>query len=392
MRICINAAAANQGGAVTHLANLLPHLAELDSDDHFLVIAPGPTLERLADVLRNPRFEAEVYPHPPVQFTRRVVFDQLHVPVIARRYRADLLFSSNGFGTLLSGCREALLIRNSVYFSRRLEERLRQLGRAPRDLILRRAWSVLSIRAANAVLFPTKAMQTRVEKFVSLERKTTRVLHYGFDRDRFFSAAQPEPSVLDPILEWRASGRRVLLYVSGYAVHKNFETAIEGLASLLGDGVDVGLVLTASKQPFGEMDEFDALLQRIRELGIEGHVYMPGQLVWSQLHAIYAASDIHLWPSFLESFGHPLVEAMARGLPSVAADIEVNREILQDAAVYFDPFDARACAQSIREVIEDADATERMKRVALERAGGFSWRVHAEALSTFFASLTSTTR
>ena len=33
MRICINAAAANQGGAVTHLANLLPHLAELDSDD-----------------------------------------------------------------------------------------------------------------------------------------------------------------------------------------------------------------------------------------------------------------------------------------------------------------------------------------------------------------------
>jgi len=52
--------------ATTHLTNLLRHLAGLDSDDRFLVIAPGPTLERLADVLRNPRFEAEVYPHPPV--------------------------------------------------------------------------------------------------------------------------------------------------------------------------------------------------------------------------------------------------------------------------------------------------------------------------------------
>ena len=88
MRICINAAAANQGGAVTHLTNLLPNLAGLDTNDHYLGIAPQPTLDRLAGVLEDSRFEAEVYPHPPVQSVRRITFDQFRVPIIARRYRA----------------------------------------------------------------------------------------------------------------------------------------------------------------------------------------------------------------------------------------------------------------------------------------------------------------
>ncbi|MCH2171990.1 glycosyltransferase [Myxococcota bacterium] len=389
MRICINAAAANQGGAVTHLTNLLPNMAALENDDHFLVIAPQPTLDRLADVLQDPRFEFESYPYPPVQLARRITFDQVHVPMIARRYGADLLFSSNGFGSLVNHRPEALLIRNPVYFSRSLEQRLRELGRSTRDLTLRRTWSALSVRAANAALFPTKAMEKRVQRFVSLKRKTTRVLHYGFDRQLFFSGDQPEPSILEPIQAWRASGRRILLYVSGYAVHKNFETGIESLARLLDEGIDLGLVLTASWKPFGEMAEFDAMLQRIRELGIEEHVYMPGQLAWPQLHAIYAAADIHFWPTFLESFGHPMVEAMASGLPSVAADTDVNREILQDAASYFAPFDHRACADSIRKVMEDHGSTEDMKRAAVERAGHFSWRSHAESLSSFFSDLIS---
>ena len=393
MRICVNAAAANQGGSVTHLLNLLPELATLDTDDHYLVIAPDSTLECLANVLKDPRFDAEIYPHPPGRhIARRVVFDQFNVPAIARRYRADLLFSVNGFGTLMPGCHEALLVRNLIYFSRLLEKKLPELKRSPRDLQLRRAWSLISIRAASAVIFPTEAMQKRVENFISLARKRTRAIHYGFDQDRFFTDEQPEKSVLAPMRKWRESGRQILLYVSGYAVHKNFETAVEALASLLADGVDVGLVLTAEWTPHGEMAQFEAMMQRMRELGIEEHILMTGQLKWSQLHAVYAAADIHLWPTFLESFGHPMVEAMASRLPTVSADTDTNREILCDSAVYFDPFDHVACARAIRYVIENADATERLKRAAEERAEHFSWQAHARDLRAFFADLADAQR
>ena len=387
MRICINASAANQGGSVTHLLNLLPQLAKLDSEDRYLVLAPRTTLERLDGVLSDPIFDSEEYPFLPAQLGRRIIFDQFNVPALARRYGADLLFSSNGFGTLASGRPEALLVRNSIYFSQTLEEKLQELGRSRRDLRLRRAWTLLSIKSSSGCLFPSKAMQNRVEHYVSLAGRRAKAIHYGFDRDQFFTDAQPEESVLAPMRSWSASGRKILLYVSGYAVHKNFETAIEALASLLAEGVDVGLVLTAEWKPYGEMVEFDAMMQRIRELGIEQHIQMTGLLPWSQLHAVYSAADIHLWPSFLESFGHPMLEAMASGLPSVAADTEINREILCEAGVYFDPFDPLACAGAIREALEDSSTEQTLQRAAEARSMHFSWATHAESLRAFFADL-----
>lgn len=388
MRICINAAAANQGGAVTYLLNLLPQLALLDSDDRYLVVAPESTLERLAAVFADPRFQGERYPHPPGRFARRVLFDQWDVPSIARRFRADLLYSSNGFGSIVHACPEALLVRNSIYFSKTLEQKLRALGRSTRDLRLRRAWSHLSMRRASGVLFPTRAMQNRVARFVSLTGKPTRAIHYGFDSDRFFSGQRPAEDLLAPMRAWRAAGRTVMVFMSGYAVHKNIETAIEGLSVMLSSGADVGLVLTAEWKPFGEMVEFEAMLQRIRELGIEDHVYMPGLQPWAQLHAFYAEADLHLWPTFLESFGHPMVEAMASGLPTVAADTDVNREILEGAAQYFDPFDPAACARTIRDVVSEPSTSNRLREAATERVKHFTWSAHARELTGFFRELT----
>ncbi len=387
MRICINAAAANQGGAVTTLLNLLPQLVQLDSDDRYLIIAPDSTLERLAPVLADPRFEGERYPHSPGRFARRILFDQWDVPSIARRFRSDLLYSSNGFGSLVHACPEALLVRNSIYFSRTLEARLRGLGRSTRDLRLRRAWSLLSMRRASGVLFPTRAMQNRVARYVSLAGKATRAIHYGFDAEQFFGGGSPGEDLLAPMRAWRAAGRKVMVFMSGYAVHKNFETAIEALHSVVSGGTDVGLVLTAEWKPFGEMVEFEAMLQRIRELGLEDHLYMAGIQPWSRLHAFYAEADLHLWPTFLESFGHPMVEAMASGLPTVASDTEVNREVLGDAARYFDTFDPASCAEAIRSVISDRATSDRLREAAALRVAHFTWSAHARELSAFFGEL-----
>ena len=392
MRICINAAAANQGGAVTYLLNLLPQLARLEGDDRYLVIAPDATLERVAGVLDDSRFDYATYPHAPARFARRVLFDQVDVPSIARRFGADLLYSANGFGSLVTGRAEALLVRNSAYFSRLLEEKLRALDRSPRDLQLRRAWSLLSMRRASAVLFPSRAMQERVGDYISLSRKPTRAIHYGFDPSHFFTDQRPDESLLERLREWRGAGRRVLIYVSGYAVHKNFETAVEAMALLLSGGTDVGLLLTAEWKPFGEMVQFEAMMDRIRELGIEDRVLMPGQQEWAHLHALYSLSDVHLWPTLLESFGHPMLEAMASGLPTVASDTEVNREILADAGLYFDAIDASACAQSVRAVIEDDGLAERLKTAAADRVRDFTWRAHARALHDFFGEIAPSRR
>ena len=146
MKVCINAAGANIGGSYTYLASVLPELAKLDRGDRYLIVAPRPALDTFAKTLEAPCFDTECYPHPPLKQGRRMIFDQLQLPALARRYGAQVLFSSNGFGTFRGSCPEALLVRNALYFSPLLEEKLRAINRSPRDLALRRAWCRLSIR------------------------------------------------------------------------------------------------------------------------------------------------------------------------------------------------------------------------------------------------------
>ncbi len=249
-----------------------------------------------------------------------------------------------------------------------------------RPVQLRRLWSRLSIRGADSIVFPTRAMRDRVGDFVPLERKNTEVIHYGFDRHRFLAGEPADPDTLAPIASWQQLGRKALLYVAGYAIHKNFETAIEGLHQLLEDGMDVGLVLTAVHADWGDMVEFDSLLERIRDLGIENHIQMTGALPWSELHSLYAACDLFLFPSFLESFGHPMIEAMASGLPSVAAETPVNHEIFGDCALFFRPFDPQACANAVRKVLENDEMRRRLQRKGLQRVDEFSWPEHVRLM------------
>ena len=66
-RICISAAGANAGGAVTYLINLLSEFSRTETGDRYLVIAPQETLDVLSDSLQSPFIEAFTYPHPPVR-------------------------------------------------------------------------------------------------------------------------------------------------------------------------------------------------------------------------------------------------------------------------------------------------------------------------------------
>ena len=386
-RICISAAGANAGGAVTYLINLLSELKNSENEEHYLVIAPQETLDVLSDSLSSPFIEAHTYPHPPVRQLRRIAFDQFEVARLARRFSADVLFSANGFGTYQSPCPEALLVRNGLYFSRLLETRMESIQHSTRSIQLRRLWSRLSIRGADSVIFPTQAMQKRVGEFVSIPERKQGVIHYGFDRARFLSGESVGQETLAPIQAWQDVGRKALLYVAGYAIHKNFETAIEGLARLLEEGIDVGLVLTAVRADWGDMVEFDALMERIREIGIEDRVCLTGAIPWSRLHSLYAACDLFLFPSFLESFGHPMIEAMASGLPTVAADTAVNREILGEAALYFSTFDSNELTRRVRQVLEEEGLSDSLRARGLERAETFSWPEHAKRLRSHLLEL-----
>jgi glycosyltransferase involved in cell wall biosynthesis len=107
-----------------------------------------------------------------------------------------------------------------------------------------------------------------------------------------------------------------------------------------------------------------------------------GSLPYSMLHHLYRACDLYVTPAYAETFAHPLVEAMASGLPVIASDIAVHREICREAALYFPRFSAAVLAQRILQAVESPEKADSMRTLGLSRSRDFSWDKHVTELLT----------
>ena len=162
-------------------------------------------------------------------------------------------------------------------------------------------------------------------------------------------------------------------YVSKFGVQKNFDVVLRAVASLRRRH-PVRLTLTLNeREPW-----YATVAASIAELGLTDVVRNLGELDRGRMQSVYDELDVFVFPSLCESFGFPLVEAMARGLPVVAADIPSTREIGGSALDYFEPHDEAALAEAIVRVMNDPACYARQSERALVRSRNYSWSRSAE--------------
>ncbi len=187
-----------------------------------------------------------------------------------------------------------------------------------------------------------------------------------------------------------------LLHVSVYYEHKNLGTLFKALA-LLNEHAAQPFVLKTTANPLGETASVKEVFQSDKELAgrpeIAKWVEFIGLLPSDEAWHLYREADIFVFPSLTESFGLPLAEAMAHGLPVVASDTPASREICGDAAVYFQPIDPEDLAAKIREVSSNESLRKRLADAGRRRAATcFRWDGHARLLAAAFSRLMSARR
>ncbi len=112
---------------------------------------------------------------------------------------------------------------------------------------------------------------------------------------------------------------------------------------------------------------------RVREAAGGEPVRLTGYLSDARLDALMRGADALIHPSLYEGFGLVVVEAMARGVPVVAARATALPETGGDAAAYFDPLDVGDMAAAIRAVVGDRARHAELSRLGVARAARLSW-------------------
>ena len=114
-----------------------------------------------------------------------------------------------------------------------------------------------------------------------------------------------------------------------------------------------------------------------------------GAVPYEQILGYYRGAVAMVFPSLLETFGIPLLEAMLAGAPIVASDIPTFREIAGDAALYFPAGDPTALARAVARVGDDPEATRKRALAGSALAPEFSWKNSVDALCRVFESVLS---
>jgi glycosyltransferase involved in cell wall biosynthesis len=386
MHIFLNALAASAASGLTYVRNVVPHLG-CRADIKTTVLLSHSLREELADA---PKLVLEVAAGG-YSTGRRFWYEQGELPALLRRSKADVLISTGNFAIRHSPIPQILLSGNALYFSREFPRDLLQRGEWGTwlDLKIRSWFANRSIHWADCTVAPSEAFARQLQAWSG---RSVRAVHHGFDEELFRGDAGMLTGEVQRKLA-ATEGNLRLLHVSHYNYFRNFETLFRALTLLKKQlpGRKVKLVLTCELRPSADTATYDpkAAAAMIRDLGIEQDVVQLGVVPYRLVHHVYRACDFYVTAAYSESFAHPTVEAMSCGLPIVASELAVHREVCQDAALYAPCFSPEVFAQHVAELAQQPELAARMSARGLARAQNFSWRKHVDELLTIAADLGS---
>jgi glycosyltransferase involved in cell wall biosynthesis len=359
MRVAINLLTEdpeNPSGAHWFWTRVIPEMAKRLEFGEELYLLVSPKSRHLHEGY-GPNVFHITYPWSNERRIARTLSEHLYSPVRLSLSKIDV------FNTLMAPVVNpswSLVLHMKTMHAFTAPEALSPLTRAYRRLNYPR-----SAAAADAIIINSESLRSEIKKYLDIDDRKLRLIYEAVDHEVFRpgDAAAARAKVA-------AHGvtKPFVLFVSSLWPYKNCDGLLRAWALVRKDLPGRQLAIVG---PGRDVTYAAKLRSLVADLGIAGDVVFAGGVPLEETVQFYQAAEAFVYPSFNETFGLPILEAMACGCPVVTSDTSAMPETAGGAAVLSDPHQPASIARAILQAT--GPGRDRLRDAGVQRAGEFTW-------------------
>lgn len=223
-----------------------------------------------------------------------------------------------------------------------------------------------AVKNSKKIIVPTNATKEEIIDHYNADPQKINVIYEGFDP---LIAGHDKKNLVS---------KNYILYVGNAYPHKNLDNLFRAFKYLRNE-MDIDLVC------IGRDDFFYRKYERENQEGI----FILHNIDDSALFEYYTNARLFVMPSLMEGFGLPALEAMSLSCPVISSGTPALREVLDDAALYFDPKKPIEISRTAEKVLKDGEFSSRLVAKGRERSKKFSWKTCVDKTLNIYESCNS---
>ena len=328
-------------------------LQKLDTDNSY-IIAVGPGEDRCLSETRNFRIVV-------LESSNYFIWEQILLPPLLKKVKADLLHCTSNTAPLNMHIPLVLTLHDIIFMEKKIGNNAsmyQNLGRIYRRWIVPRI-----LKKVHTVITVSDYEQTNIATAFPKLREQIVTVYNGVS-PRF----KPLTAFADPrFASWEKGSYWLLL--GNTDPKKNLKNTLKAYACYLQESRHQKKMLLADL----DQAHLDKLLIELDLQAIKEYLIVEEYIAHDLLVQVYNKAFAFLYPSVRESFGLPLLEAMACGIPVVTSDTSAIPEVAQDNVVYSHPNDINSIAAGMLQLENDPDLYDSLVAKGLARSTKFDW-------------------
>ncbi len=343
---------------------LINNLQKIDNENEY-VIYVKPDVDKSC-LKETPNFRIVELPGGPYP-----LWEQYALPKAVRNDKCDLLHCTSNTAPVKSPVPLVVTLHDIIYMENR--SFLRNTGSWYQKLgNIYRRWVVPKVvKHSNKIITVSKFEKQRIKEFFNQPDNKLEAVYNGVGEH--FKIIN-DRSFLDKIKSKYNLPDEFLFFLGNTDPKKNTIGVLKAYSDFLKiTKKEIPLIM-----PDYDMKELKRLADEIGNPGIMKNIMLTGYIKNTDLPGIYNLCKIFLYPSLRESFGIPILEAMACGVPVITGNTSSMPEVAGDAAILVDPKKPEEITKAMIKLFNEKETCQELIKKGNKRAQEFSWESMAK--------------